>query len=414
MTHPSTTARTIKDTVEKVVSNGPDPASTVLLLQARGDALDELVELADSLRREQTGERVGFVVNRNINFTNVCVKNCTFCAFSRDLRSEQGYLLPSDEILRKVAEAQAFGATEVCVQAGLVPQADGAIYIDLCRAIHEAHPSMHIHAFSPEEVLYGVRRSGLDVRTYLRKLKDAGLGSLPGTSAEILVQSVRDTISPGRIRTDQWLDIIMTAHEENIPTTSTIMYGHVETSAQIAKHLMTLRDVQLKTGGFTEFVPLAFVHTESPMYSMNLVDKTRPGATEDETRALYATARVVLGDVLPNIQASWVKHGPEVAADLLRAGANDLGGTLMNESISTTAGAGYGQLMTPSRLAALARRNGRIPFERTTLYEPIRDWPESDSGHHPLDKADADGHDFGSYDRLVEEENYRYSFGNNR
>src|SRR5881296_1631868 len=343
-----------------------------LLARAAGRDLLALSVTADELRRRQVGDTVTFVVNRNINFTNVCIKHCTFCAFSRDHREEEGYLLPVEEIVRRAREAAELGASEVCIQAGLPPKLDGRFYIDLTRAIHTALPALHIHAFSPEEVLYGSVRSGLPIKEYLSELKEAGLGTLPGTSAEILDQEIRDTISRGRITVDQWVDVITTAHALGIRTTSTIMYGHVETPAHWIRHMSLLRSIQKDTGGFTEFVPLSLIHSEAPMWSKGLVPGVRPGATGSEVVKMHALARLVLGPSFRNIQSSWVKEGPKMAQCLLAAGANDLGGTLINESISTSAGAGYGQLVPPAELRRLIRDAGRIPAQRNTEYELVR------------------------------------------
>jgi FO synthase subunit 2 len=386
----------------------PNRSQTRRLLERGSEYLDEICAIADARRREQAGEAVGYVVNRNINFTNVCVKNCKFCAFSRSLRSEEGYFLPKSEILRRVGEAKDFGATEVCVQAGLAPTVDGRVYFELCEAIHEEFPDIHIHAFSPEEVKYGAKRSGISIESYLGHLKELGLGSLPGTSAEVLVDRVRDEISPGRITGEEWREVVTTAHALGIRTTSTMMFGHVETSADITEHLFALREIQLETGGFTEFVPLAFIHSDSPMYSEELVDGVRPGPTEDESRLVYAVSRIVLGDVIPNVQASWVKHGLPFATELLRCGANDLGGTLMNESISTSAGAAHGQLMRPRVLNDAIQSIGRQPYERTTLYERMEREPDF---VHPLDELNDDPNQrFGSYAGLVKEDDYRFSW----
>src|SRR5881275_1517935 len=289
------------------------------LAQAAGRDLLALTVTADELRRRQAGDTVTFVVNRNINFTNVCIKHCGFCAFSRDHREEEGYLLPLEEIVRRAREAAELGASEVCIQAGLPPKLDGRFYIDLTRAIHAALPELHLHAFSPEEVLYGSVRSGMPVKDYLRELRDAGLGTLPGTSAEILDQEIRDTISRGRITVDQWLEVITTAHALGIRTTSTIMYGHVETPAHWVRHMDLLRSIQKDTGGFTEFVPLSLIHSEAPMWSKGLVPGVRPGATGSEVVKMHALARLMLGGSIPNIQASWVKEGPKLAQLLLTA-----------------------------------------------------------------------------------------------
>src|SRR5437016_11891270 len=323
-------------------------ADASLLARAAGRDLLALSVTADELRRRQAGDTVTFVVNRNVNFTNVCIKHCGFCAFSRDHREEEGYLLPLEEIVRRAREAAELGASEVCIQAGLPPKLDGRYYIDLTRAIHTALPALHIHAFSPEEVLYGSVRSGLPIKEYLTELKAAGLGTLPGTSAEILDQAIRDIIARGRITVDQWVEVITTAHALGIRTTSSIMYGHVETPEHWVAHLALLRAIQKDTGGFTEFVPLSLIHSEAPMYAKGLVPGVRPGATGAEVLRMHALARLMLGPTFRNIQSSWVKEGPKLSQVLLTVGANDLGGTLINESISTSAGAQFGQLVAPA------------------------------------------------------------------
>ncbi len=381
------------------------------LLQVRGEDQAALLATADLLRRQSRGDDVTYVVNRNINFTNVCVKRCSFCAFSRTKRSSQGYLLPVDEVVRRACEAWKFGASEVCIQAGLVPDMPGDLYIRICRAVKEALPEIHIHAFSPEEILYGVQRSGGDIRGYLSALKQAGIGSLPGTSAEVLDQEVRDRISRGRISVKDWIEVVTTAHSLGIPTTSTLMYGHVETPRQSARHLLLLRDLQRRSGGFSEFVPLGFVHREAPMYTDGLVDGVRPGASADEVLNMHAVARLALDRDIPNIQVSWVKEGLEMAKRCLEAGVNDLGGTLINESISTSAGASHGQLVRPVDLRRLIRSAGRVPVERSTLYQPLRRF-ENESGDDagPLDSlSDEEARRFGSYFQLVETERFRYA-----
>src|SRR5687768_17150491 len=302
------------------------------LAQVTGRDLAALTLAADELRHRQAGDVVTFVVNRNINFTNVCIKHCGFCAFSRDHREEEGYLLPLDEVVRRAREAAEMGATEVCIQAGLPPKLDGRFYIDLTRAIKTALPELHIHAFSPEEVLYGSVRSGLSIKEYLSELKAAGLGTLPGTSAEILDQQIRDVIARGRITVAQWVEVITSAHAQGIRTTSTIMYGHVETPGHWIRHMNLLRDIQKDTGGFTEFVPLSLIYQEAPMYRQGLVPGVRQGATGIEVIKMHALARLFLGPTFRNIQSSWVKEGPKLAQVLLVAGANDLGGTLINRS----------------------------------------------------------------------------------
>ena len=378
------------------------------LFEAEGTALLALMATADELRRQVNGDRVTYVVNRNINFTNVCIKRCGFCAFSRDFRQEEGYFLPLNEIVRRAQEATELGATEVCIQAGLPPKMEGSLYIDLTRELKAELPDIHIHGFSPEEVLYGAVRSRCSVEEYLLGLRDAGVGSLPGTSAEILDQAVRDRIAPGRITVEQWREVITTAHKVGIPTTSTIMFGHIETNAQRSAHLAFLRDIQKETGGFTEFVPLSFVHEEAPMFAGRLSDEMRPGATGAEVVRMHAIARLMLHGWIHNIQCSWVKEGPKLAQLLLTAGCNDVGGTLINESISTAAGSAYGQLVPPSELRRWIRDIGRIPTERTTLYGTRRVYEEEPAEPEPLDVAAAHPERFGSYKQLIKLEAFRY------
>src|SRR5262245_20992980 len=379
------------------------------LCETNGIDLQVLVLAADELRRKQVGDVVTYVINRNVNFTNVCVKHCGFCAFSRTYRNEQGYFLPNDEILRRVEEAVDLGATEVCMQAGLPPDMDGRFYIDLTRVVKTALPKVHINAFSPEEVLYGATCSGGSIRDYLVELKAAGLGSLPGTSAEILDQQVRDVISPGRITVQQWIEVITTAHSIGIPTTSTIMYGHMETPTHWVKHMNLLRDIQHETHGFTEFVPLSMIHQEAPMYHHRLVDRLRPGPSGTEVVKMHAVARVMLGASIRNIQSSWVKEGPRLAQYLLTAGANDVGGTLMNESISTSAGAQFGQMVTPVELRRLIRDAGRTPAQRKTNYELIAVYDGPDEQLTPLDNIINADSRFGSYSKLAGSKEFRFA-----
>jgi len=381
----------------------------VTLFGASGAEYNALVTVADELRRRTAGDVVTYVVNRNINFTNVCIKRCGFCAFSRDFREEEGYFLPAEEIVRRAKEAWDYGATEVCIQAGLPPQMEGDMYIRLCQAIKDELPDMHVHGFSPEEVLYGSIRSKCTIREYLEGLKAAGVGSLPGTSAEVLDQELRDQISPGRITVDQWTEVITTAHEIGIPTTSTVMFGHLENPLQLAKHMELLRSIQQKTGGITEFVPLSFVHTEAPMFMKNLVQDVRPGPTGMDVVKMHAIARIMLNNWIPNIQASWVKEGARMSQLLLTAGVNDLGGTLINESISTAAGAQHGQLMRPAEFRQIIRQAGRIPAERYTTYKIRRVFSDADEELDPLDLVGDNVEEvFGSYDRLVKLDTFRF------
>ena len=378
------------------------------LFDADGSDLPALTAAADYLRAKTAGDVVTYVVNRNINFTNVCVKACGFCAFSRGHLAEEGYFLPTEEIIRRANEARELGATEVCVQAGLAPGIDGWHYVNLCRTLKETLPTLHIHGFSPEEVLYGATLSGVSIRDYLSALKEAGVGSLPGTSAEVLVDEVRQQISPGRIGTAQWIDLIQTAHEIGIPTTSTIMYGHIESSRHKAVHLDILRDIQKRTGGITEFVPLSFVYEEAPMFHRKNIPGLRPGASGAEVMKMYAVSRLTLNKWIPNLQVSWVKEGPKLSQIALLAGANDFGGTLINESISTAAGAGHGQLMKPSQFRSLIREMGRIPAERSTTYHKIRVFESEENPVDLLDEVDDSTSRFGSYQNLIRLKDYRF------
>jgi FO synthase subunit 2 len=378
------------------------------LFDSDGSDLLALIAAADSLRARTAGDVVSYVVNRNINFTNVCVKACGFCAFSRGHLAEEGYFLPVDEVIRRAQEAYDLGATEVCVQAGLAPGMDGWHYVKLCRALKEAVPGLHIHGFSPEEVLYGATITGASVRDYLAALKEVGVGSLPGTSAEILVDEIRAQISPGRISTAQWINLIQTAHEVGIPTTSTIMYGHIESAHHKAVHLSILRDLQKRTRGITEFVPLSFVYDETPMFHRKRIAGLRQGASGAEVMKMYAVARLMLNNWIPNLQVSWVKEGPKFSQIALLAGANDFGGTLINESISTAAGSGYGQLMRPAQFRALIREMGRRPAERSTTYENIKVFETEDRSADPLDAVDDPAKKFGSYQELIRLSDYRF------
>jgi FO synthase subunit 2 len=313
-----------------------------------------------------------------------------------------------EEILRRAGEAAELGATEVCVQAGLASGLDGWWYVEMVRGIKAAFPRLHIHGCSPEEVRYGAELAGVSVADYLRALKDAGLGSLPGTSAEILVDEVRERISPGRISTAQWVELVRTAHTLGIPTTSTIMYGHVETAADKARHLGLLRELQKETGGFTEFVPLGFIAEEAPMFNKRRPSGLRAGPSGIETLKMYAVSRLMLHGQIPNIQVSWVKEGPKLSQVGLMAGANDLGGTLINESISTAAGSKHGQLLSPARLRDLAREMGRVPAERATDYRILRTFTEpAQDPDDPLERI-ADPARFGSYQELVRQTSFRF------
>ena len=378
------------------------------LFKCKGTEMGMILMVADELRRRAAGDLVTYVINRNINFTNVCVKRCGFCAFSRGFLEEEGYMLPIEEIVTRAKQAWKLGATEVCIQAGLPPKMDGRLYIDICEAIKKALPDIHIHAFSPEEILYGARSLDVPIPEYMKMLKEAGVGSHPGTAAEILDQHIRDLISPGRIKVSEWVSIIKYAHYIGIPTTSTIMYGHVESPSDRAKHLILLRSIQKETGGFTEFVPLSFVHTEAPMYSRHTIPGLRAGATGNEVLMMHAVARIALNRHINNIQVSWVKEGLRMSQLLLGAGANDFGGTLINESISTAAGSSYGQIMKPKEIRSAIRSAGKIPAQRSTSYRLLKTYEgeENDDSGSLLDRTDPS--QFGSYGELIKLDQFRY------
>ena len=349
-----------------------DPPEIIRLFAARDADRAHVMGAADALRRAVSGEVIRYVVNRNINYTNICTYRCSFCAFSKGKTHEAlrgpAYDLDHAEIIRRAEEAWARGATEVCLQGGIHPDYTGATYEGICRAIRAALPGMHIHAFSPLEVTQGAATLGLTLPEYLARLKAAGLGTLPGTAAEILDDEIRAIISPDKVNTAEWVAVARAAHALGLRTTATIMYGHVEAPLNWARHLLVLRDVQAETGGFTEFVPLPFVHREAPMY---LRGQSRRGPTFREAVLMHSIARLVLHPHITNIQTSWVKMGPAGAALALQAGANDLGGTLMNESISRAAGTLHGQEFAPSAMEELIRGIGRVPRQRTTLYGPV-------------------------------------------
>jgi FO synthase subunit 2 len=380
----------------------------VELFHTKGTEMIMTTIVADRLRRTKVGDQVTYVINRNINFTNVCIKRCGFCAYSRDFRNDEGYFLPISEVVRRAKEASKLGATEICIQAGLPPKMDGLLYVDICKAIKKELPNMHIHAFSPEEVMYGCSRSGLSVKEYLSMLKESGLGSLPGTAAEILDQDLRNLISPGRISVADWINVITTAHKLKIPTTSTIMYGHVETTEHKAKHLELIRSIQKQTGGFTEFVPLSFVHKEAPMYNHNLVKGIAPGPTGQDVIKMHAVSRIMLNNFIDNIQVSWVKEGAKMSQILLDVGVNDFGGTLINESISTSAGSEFGQLLKPKEIRSLITSAGRVPAQRNSVYGIIKVFGENNKEEESLLDA-AEASKFGSYHELIRLDKFKYN-----
>jgi FO synthase len=360
----------LQDILDRALSGeGLPEADIAYLFSTRGDDFHSVCEAADALRAKTCGDRVTYVVNRNINYTNICSFRCTFCAFSKgklaaNLRGRP-YDLSLDEIARRSVEAWARGATEVCLQGGIHPDYTGETYLSVCRAIKDAVPDIHIHAFSPLEIWQGAATLKMPVVDFLSRLKDAGLGTLPGTAAEILDDEVRAEICPDKLKTQQWLDVIETAHSLGLRTTSTIMFGHVDRPKHWARHLTLLRQLQSRTSGITEFVPLPFVPMETPIY---LRGKARTGPTFREAVLMHAVARLALHPLITNIQASWVKMGPEGLKWCLQAGANDIGGTLMNESITRAAGATHGEEMPPADMENLIVSLGRRPQQRTTLY----------------------------------------------
>jgi FO synthase len=349
-------------------------AEVVRLFQARGDDFSAVVQAADRIRAAACGNTVSYVVNRNINYTNICYFKCQFCAFSKGKLAEnlrgRPYDLGLDEVQRRTREAWTRGGTEVCMQGGIHPEYTGDTYVEIVRATREAVPEIHVHAFSPLEVWQGSATSGLPLKRFLLRLQEAGLGTLPGTAAEILDDEVRAILCPDKINTAQWLEVMETAHEIGLRTTATIMYGHVERPEHWARHLLHLRALQARTGGFTELVPLPFVHMEAPIY---LKGRARKGPTFREAILMHAVSRLVLHPLVTNIQASWVKMGHAGVVACLKAGCNDLGGTLMNESITRAAGSTHGQETSPERMVAMIAAAGRVPRQRSTVYDDVSD-----------------------------------------
>ena len=379
----------------------------LILYKTKGIDFHLVGLVADELRKRRVGNIVSYVVNRNINFTNVCIKQCGFCAFSRDFREEEGYFLPTEEIVRRAKEAHSLGATEVCIQAGLPPDMEGDLYENICREIKKEIPDIHIHGFSPEEILYGATRSNISIEEFLKRMKEAGVDTLPGTSAEILNQELRDKISPGRITVKQWEEVIKAAHKIGINTTSTMMFGHLETLEERVNHIVKLREIQKETGGFTEFVPLNFVHTEAPMYKHQLHEGIQQGGSGNDVLLTHAIARIMFNNSIDNIQMSWVKEGQKMSQLLLMWGANDFGGTLINESISTSAGSEYGQLLRPKEIRRMVREIGRIPAERNTQYKMLKKFETENEVEDGLDKI-TDYSQFGSYAELIKINKFKY------
>ena len=355
-------------------------AEGVRLFQVKGKELAALLTAADELRRREVGETVTFVVVRNINFTNICYTGCRFCAFAKRSDDPEAEFLPLEEIADRAEEAWDRGATEVCIQGGLHPELDADYYFRILSVIRKRVPGIHLHAFSPFEIKYGAERSRLSVEDFLLKLKDHGLGTIPGTAAEILDREVRQQLTRNKLSAEEWVGIVRTAHHLGIRSSATIMYGHIDGPEHWAAHLTLLREIQKETGGFTELVPLGFVPWNTPLY---LEGNARPGPTREEHLRMHAVARVLLHRSIPNIQISWVKLGPQLGQKILGMGANDFGGTLMNESISRAAGAPYGQEVTPREMCRLIREAGRRPAQRNTLYEILETFEDHDPPEPP-------------------------------
>lgn len=346
--------------------NLPSVDEAEFLFGCTGQEFLALILVANHIRRRAVGDVVTYVINRNINFTNVCVNRCRFCAFRQDMDSAKQFLLSAKEIENKTFEAVKMKATEVCIQGGLHPEANLDLYLQILESVRSVSPDIHIHAFSPMEIYHAARREELNTREVLKILKEAGLDSMPGTAAEILVDKIRAMICPEKISVKEWIEIIEEAHKLGIPTSSTMMYGHIDNSRDKAVHMDILRNIQKKTKGFTEFVPLSFIHQHTELYK-NL--SARPGATGMEDVKVYAISRLMFDGLIDNIQVSWVKLGTKFAQFCLNVGANDFGGTLFEENISKIAGSPSGEYLSPESIIALIRESGRIPVQRTTIYE---------------------------------------------
>lgn len=359
---------TIEEILDKARNQFISSDEALKLLKTTGNEYQALIRSADLRRRELVGDEVTYIQNWNINFTDMCTGTCGFCAFRKDSTDNSAYFLSIDEIVRRAKTAWNNGAVEICIQGGLHPDIDAHFYEKILLSVKEEIPDIHIHAFSPMEVYYGASQSDMSLEDTLKMLKDAGLGSMPGTAAEILNDDVRKVICPGKLTTSQWVRVIETAHQTGIPTTCTMMYGHVESVEHRVEHLEILRNIQKKTKGFTEFVPLTFMHQNAPLYQQGICS---PGTTGTEDLKLYAVARLMFGDLIPNIQVSWVKLGFKFAQVCLTAGCNDMGGTLGEENISRSAGAQHGVYTPPEDLQRIIKDLGRIPAERDTLYKNI-------------------------------------------
>ena len=364
-------------------NNQPSLNDIEQLFITKGRDKKVILNIADYLRNKVNGDNVTFVVNRNINFTNICYMGCKFCGFAKRANQLGAEWLSLDEVVRRAEEAWNRGATEVCIQGGLHPKLPGTYYRDILIAIKKVLPKIHIHAFSPFEIWYGAKKSRMSYADFLQDLRECGLGSMPGTAAEILDTRIRKKLTKDKLSANQWIEIIKTAHKSKIPSTATIMYGHIDSPKEWAIHLDILRRIQVETGGFTEFVPLSFVHYDSPLY-LESPYEVRPGATDNEIELMHAVSRIVLSGFIDNIQVSWTKLGPEKARNLLSMGVNDLGGTLMNESISRSAGSKNGQEITEAEMIEIIRSASKTPIRRDTLYRELKTYNLEDT----VDTAD--------------------------
>lgn len=374
-------AADIRDILSQAL-NGEEISTeqAIKLFATEGAEYRALMQVADKIRQQRCGDVGSFVITRNINFTNVCYQGCKFCNFAKRKDDDDAEFLSLEEISNRAQEAWDRGATEVCIQGGLHPKMSIDFYRDILLTIKARLPNMHIHAFSPFEIWFGARRAKMSYRDFLTDLKQCGLDSMPGTAAEILDTEIRQQLTRNKLSTEDWVEIVKTAHQVGIRTTSTIMYGHIDQPKHWAEHLALLRDIQKQTGGFTEFVPLGFIHYETKLYNDNPTE-VRPGPTRSEHFKMHAIARLMLQGQIDNIQASWVKMGPEVASQMLRCGANDLGGTLMNESISRAAGGDHGQEVQPEDMVANIHRAGLEAYQRSTFYNEVKAYPLAESSN---------------------------------
>ncbi len=359
----------IEEILDKSMKTRISRQEALKLMETTGKELQSLLITADALREKLVGDTVTYIQNWNINFTNLCTGNCGFCAFRKNEDEEGAYFLKIEEVVERAHKAWNKGAVEVCIQGGLHPDVDAYFYEELLHKLRAELPDIYIHAFSPMEIFYGADKAGISIKDELKMLKEAGLDSIPGNAAEILNDDIRKVLCPTKMSTDQWIEVVETAHKTGIPTTCTMMYGHIENLGHRVEHMDILRQIQERTGGFTEFVPLTFMHRLTTIYQKGI---SNPGSTGIEDLKVYAVARLMFSDLLKNIQVSWVKLGFKFAQVCLTAGANDLGGTLGEENISKSAGSEYGVQTTPSNFQRIIRNLGRIPAERDTLYKNIK------------------------------------------